>query len=67
MWSPDGRTILFLDGHDSAQGQQDGLATMRPDGSARRFVSQTPQVEHQPDWESIPGDDRGEHEHERGS
>ncbi|MDX6719229.1 MAG: hypothetical protein QOJ63_1483 [Solirubrobacteraceae bacterium] len=56
VWSPDGRLILFLDGHDAPGSIKEGLATMRPDGSDRHFVSPMPQFEHQPDWESISRD-----------
>jgi Tol biopolymer transport system component len=51
VWSPDGRKILFLQAilHDNQFTA--GLATMKPDGSDRHFISSTPMVEHQPDWQ----------------
>jgi Tol biopolymer transport system component len=53
VWSPNGKLILFLDnGFVSGRGRT-GLATMRPDGSARHFVSTRNSELHQPDWESV--------------
>lgn len=52
VFSPDGRLILFLDGHDTATSFAEGLATMRPNGHHRHFVS-TPNLEHQPDWQTV--------------
>jgi Tol biopolymer transport system component len=54
VWAPDGTKILFLDTGVFDGTFTSGLATMNPDGSARTFLSPTPMVEHQPDWESIP-------------
>lgn len=51
VWSPDGSKILFLRAEPSESTA--GLATMRPDGSHQRFISATPMVEHQPDWQSV--------------
>ena len=54
VWSPDGKLILFLctriDGDGELAG---GLTTMKPIGRARSFVSETPMLEHQPDWQPI--------------
>ncbi len=54
VWSPNGKKILFGDGRQVHHVFKDGLATMRPDGSSRAFISRKPRFEHQPDWESIP-------------
>jgi TolB protein len=54
VWSPDGTKILFLQARVENGAFNIGLATMNPDGTARGFLSATPMVEHQPDWESIP-------------
>jgi TolB protein len=54
VWSPDGTKILFLQARVENGEFNEGLATMNPDGTARGFLSATPMVEHQPDWESIP-------------
>ena len=54
VWSPDGTKILFLQARVENGEFNEGLATMNPDGSDRGFLSATPMVEHQPDWESIP-------------
>ena len=53
VWSPDGRTILFLDNRIVGGKPRTGLATMRPDGLVRRFVSPRNVENHQPDWETI--------------
>ena len=53
VWAPDGRTILFLDNAVDGGRRGTGLATMRPDGSARRFVSLRNAELHQADWESL--------------
>ena len=53
VWSPDGKTILFLDNRIVRGRGRTGLATMRSDGSARHFVSTRNAELHQPDWESI--------------
>jgi Tol biopolymer transport system component len=53
VWSPDGRKILFLDNRRVNGAGRTGLATMNPDGSARRFVSSQNVELHQPDWESV--------------
>jgi Tol biopolymer transport system component len=52
VWSPDGRTVLLLDNRIVRGKPRTGLATMWPDGTARRFVSQKNGEIHQPDWES---------------
>ncbi len=58
VWSPDGGTILFLDGvvtgtATTGLSERAGLATMQPDGRQRRFILHDPTQElHQPDWES---------------
>jgi len=56
VWSPEGDKILFADGHAFSGGF--GLATMKPDGTDRHFISPNPATddaewEHQPDWESV--------------
>lgn len=53
VWAPDGTKILFLDNRRVNGIGQTGLATMRPDGSARAFLSRISVESHQPDWESI--------------
>ena len=52
-WSPDGTRILFLDNRVVNGVARTGLATMKPDGSARRFVSRKNVEAHQADWESV--------------
>ena len=54
VWAPDGRRILFLDLRVIGGETLNGLATMAPDGSHRRFLTPEPMLEHQPDWESVP-------------
>ena len=54
VWSPNGKKILFGQGQVVHHVFKDGLATMRPDGSKRAFLSRHPKEEHQEDWESIP-------------
>jgi Tol biopolymer transport system component len=51
VWSPDGRKILLLQAIVQNNQFSAGLATMKPDGSDRHFISSTPMVEHQPDWQ----------------
>jgi Tol biopolymer transport system component len=58
VWAPDGSRILYTQGVPGEGTFTEGLATMKPDGSRQRFVSPTPMVEHQPDWESVS---RGRH------
>ena len=53
VWSPDGRKILFLQAILQDTQFSEGLATMKPDGSDRHFISATPMIEHQPDWQPI--------------
>jgi hypothetical protein len=53
VWSPDGKTILFLDNRVLGGRGRTGLATMKPDGSADRFISTRNAELHQPDWESV--------------
>src|SRR5262249_5454609 len=53
VWSPDGTRILFLDNRRVNGRGRTGLATMKPDGSARRFVSPRNAELHQADWESV--------------
>jgi TolB protein len=53
VWSPDGTKILFLDNRVVSGRGRTGLATMRPDGSGRRFGSSKNVEAHQPDWESV--------------
>jgi TolB protein len=52
VWSPDGTKILFLDNRIVRGTGRTGLATIRPNRSARSFVSSRNVEEHQPDWES---------------
>lgn len=52
VWAPDGTKVMFLDNRVVGGKRKNGLATMRPNGSARSFLSPRPMVEHQPDWES---------------
>jgi Tol biopolymer transport system component len=54
VWSPDGKKILFLSAHAEGGEFGIGLATMKPDGNARHFISANPKEMHQPDWESVP-------------
>ena len=54
VWSPNGKKILFGQGQVVHHVFKDGLATMRPEGSKRAFLSRHPKEEHQEDWESIP-------------
>lgn len=53
VWSPDGTKILFLDNRVVQGRGRTGLATMRPDGSRRSFISAKNVEDHQPDWESV--------------
>ena len=53
VWSPDGKTILFLDNRVLGGRGRTGLASMKPDGSAERFISTRNAELHQPDWESV--------------
>lgn len=52
-WSPDGRRILFLDNRVAKGVPRTGLATMKPDGSDRQFVSSKNVEAHQADWQSV--------------
>jgi hypothetical protein len=64
VWSPNGTEILFDDERATLGGWVEGLATIRPDGTRRRgFVSDAPQGEHQPDWESVSRGHRDRDEH----
>jgi Tol biopolymer transport system component len=59
VWSPNGKKILFLQGHAFSGGFGFDLATMNPDGSKRHFILPNPNTNpdkerHQPDWESLP-------------
>lgn len=53
VWSPDGSKILFLDIRRVSGVGRTGLATMKPDGSNRRFLSPQNLEIHQADWESV--------------
>ena len=53
VWSPDGTKILFLDNRIVRGRGRTGLATMRPNGTARAFLSPQSVESHQPDWESV--------------
>lgn len=55
VWSPDGRSILFLDNGFLNGVGRTGLATMSPHGSDRHFISSKNVEAHQPDWESVRG------------
>lgn len=52
-WSPDGRRILFLDNRVVNGHGRTGLATMKPNGSDRHFISNKNLEVHQVDWQSI--------------
>jgi hypothetical protein len=52
VWSPDATKILFLDNRVVRGTPKSGLATMRPNGSARIFLQGQPVESHQPDWET---------------
>ena len=52
-WSPDGHTIVFLDNRVVHGIGRTGLATMKPDGSDRQFISSKNLEAHQADWQSI--------------
>jgi Tol biopolymer transport system component len=52
-WSPDGSKILFLDNRVVNGVGRTGLATIKPDGANRRFISGTNLEAHQADWQSI--------------
>jgi Tol biopolymer transport system component len=47
VWSPDGREILFM--RDDS-GLENDIATIRPDGSHPRALTDTPTDEEAPDW-----------------
>jgi Tol biopolymer transport system component len=54
VWSPDTAAILFLDGTVTPRGERAGLATIRPNGTNRKFILHNPSEEmHQPDWQSL--------------
>ena len=53
VWSPDGTRILFLDNRVVRGKGRSGLATMKPDGTHRRFLSPANVESHQPDWQAI--------------
>jgi len=53
VWSPDGTKILFLDNRRVSGRGRTGLATIRPDGRRRAFISTKSIEAHQPDWESV--------------
>ena len=52
-WSPDGRSIVVLDNRVVNGVGRTGLATMKPDGSDRQFISSKNLEAHQADWQSI--------------
>jgi tricorn protease-like protein len=52
-WAPNGDEILFLDNRFVNGRGRTGLATMKPDGSDRRFIATANLEAHQADWESI--------------
>ncbi len=55
VWSPDGRLILVLQGIHHPDGSATaGLATIHPDGSNLRYITDGKGMEHQPDWSSRP-------------
>ena len=53
VWSPEGSRILFLDNRRVNGTPRSGLATMKPTGGGRHFVSRTNVEAHQPDWQSV--------------
>jgi Tol biopolymer transport system component len=53
VWSPDGTRILFLDNRRVNGIGRTGLATIRPDGTGRRFLTTDNVESHQPDWETV--------------
>src|SRR5919112_1712455 len=56
VWSPNGKKILFLSAHAEDGEFGIALATMKPDGTQRHFITPNPGENqmHQPDWESVP-------------
>ena len=52
-WAPDGSHILFVHYQIVADEFHADLWTVRPDGSDRAVLARTPQIEDQPDWESV--------------
>ena len=53
VFSPDGKSILFLDNRILGGQPHTGLATMKLDGSGERFLSSHNVEHHQADWESV--------------
>jgi len=53
VWSPDRTKILFLQRRAEGGEVGFGLAKMKPDGSARHFITPNPVVGWFPDWESV--------------
>jgi hypothetical protein len=52
-WAPVGSRILFVHYEIAADEFHADLWTVRPDGSDRAVLARTPQIEDQPDWESV--------------
>ncbi len=53
VFSPDGKSILFLDNRILGGRGRTELATMKLDGSGERFLSSHNVERHQADWESV--------------
>jgi Tol biopolymer transport system component len=53
VWSPDGKQIILLQGDEIDGRMTFGLATMKPNGTKRHFISAAPMDEHQPDMASL--------------
>jgi Tol biopolymer transport system component len=55
VWSPDGRTILFVHvSYSNAAGYEVGLQTVNPDGTGRGWLSTIRGEDHQPEWGTLP-------------
>jgi hypothetical protein len=52
-WAPDGSQILFVHFEITGGEFHADLWTVRPDGSDRSVLASTPEIEDQPDWESV--------------
>ena len=55
MWSPDGSLILTMHGiHQDDGSATAGLATIRPDGTDLRYLTDGMGMEHRADWATTP-------------